>query len=229
MIMRKYQNNIKMVGVGGCGCGTINRIIAEGKIRGIQSIAINTDQYALLQSEAHVKIRIGGNGIIECSDPGVGRRAAESCAAEIARYIEGADIVFLVAGMGGNTGTGAAPIVAQITKELGILTIGFVMKPFTFEGNKRTRNAERGICELLKVADSLVIIKNDKLLERIGAGASIIEAFELSDDVVRQGVIRIADFLLTHRSKDLRLEDIRKIIRDSLMQGCMSEVFDKDC
>ena len=181
---------IKVVGVGGAGNNAINRMIESG-IKSVEFIAVNTDRQDLLKSKASTKIQIGEKltrGLGAGANPDIGAQAAEESKSEIAEVLRGADMVFVTAGMGGGTGTGAAPIVAATAKELGILTIGVVTKPFTFEGKKRLNQAERGIENLKDKVDTLVVIPNDKLLQIIDRKTSIVEAFKRADDVLRQGV-----------------------------------------
>lgn len=188
---------IKVVGVGGGGNNAVNRMIATN-IRGVEFIVINTDKQALLQSSAEIKIPIGekitkGHGA--GADPSVGQRAAEENVEEITNAIKGADMVFITAGMGGGTGTGAAPVVAKIAKELGILTIGIVTKPFSFEGKRRMEAAERGIAEMRQNVDSLVIIPNERLKQISETRITLANAFAEADDVLRRGAQAISDLI----------------------------------
>ena len=188
---------IKVIGVGGAGNNAVNRMIEEG-IKGVDFIAVNTDRQALTKSKAGTKIQIGEKitrGLGAGANPDIGAQSAEENKSEIAETLRGADMVFVTAGMGGGTGTGAAPIVAQAAKEMGILTIGVVTKPFTFEGKKRLSQAERGIESLKGKVDSLVVIPNDKLLQVIDRKTSINEAFRMADDILRQGVQGISDLI----------------------------------
>ena len=182
---------IKVVGVGGAGNNAVDRMIESG-IKGVEFIAVNTDRQQLVQkSKAGTKIQIGEKitkGLGAGANPDIGAQAAEENKSEIEEALRGADMVFVTAGMGGGTGTGAAPMVAGIAKEMGILTIGVVTKPFTFEGKKRLSQADRGIESLKSKVDTLVIIPNDKLLQIIDRKTSIMEAFNMADDVLRQGV-----------------------------------------
>ena len=181
---------IKVIGVGGAGNNAINRMIESG-IKGVEFIAVNTDNQALQRSKASKLTRGLGAG----ANPDIGAQAAEESKSEVAEALRGADMVFVTAGMGGGTGTGAAPIVAATARELGILTIGVVTKPFTFEGKKRLTQAERGVTALKEKVDTLVVIPNDKLLQIIDRRTSIIEAFKMADDVLRQGVQGISDLI----------------------------------
>ena len=181
---------IKVIGIGGAGNNAVNRMVDSG-IKGVEFIAVNTDRQALLLSKAPSKIQIGEKitrGLGAGANPDIGAQAAEESKTEIAEALRGADMVFVTAGMEGGTGTGAAPIVAACAKEMGILTIGVVTKPFTFEGKKRLSQAERGIESLKGKVDTLVVIPNDKLLQVIDRKTSIVEAFKMADDVLRQGV-----------------------------------------
>ncbi len=181
---------IKVIGVGGGGGNAVNRMIDAG-LRGVEFIAINTDKQALYLSKAETKIQIGEKltkGLGAGANPEIGKKAAEESREEIERIIKGADMIFITSGMGGGTGTGAAPVVAEIAKELGILTVGVVTKPFTFEGRKRMAHAEMGIEELKKHVDALITIPNDRLLQVVEKKTSMIDAFKLADDVLRQGV-----------------------------------------
>lgn len=193
---------IKVVGVGGGGSNAVNRMIDAG-LKGVEFIAINTDKQALMLSNAAQKIQIGEKltkGLGAGANPEIGQKAAEESREIILNSIKGSDMVFITAGMGGGTGTGAAPIVAEAAKELGILTVGVVTKPFTFEGRKRILQAEEGIKELKGKVDTLVIIPNDRLLQIAEKKTSIIEAFTMADDVLRQGVQGISDLIAVPRS-----------------------------
>jgi len=202
---------IKVIGVGGAGNNAVNRMIDAG-IKGVDFIAVNTDRQALQQSKANTKIQIGEKitrGLGAGANPDIGAQSAEESRSEVAEILRGADMVFVTAGMGGGTGTGAAPIVASTAKEMGILTIGVVTKPFTFEGKKRLSQAERGI-ESLK--DTLVVIPNDKLLQIIDRKTSIIEAFKMADDVLRQGVQGISDLIAVPGLVNLDFADVKTIM-----------------
>jgi len=188
---------IKVVGVGGGGNNAVDRMIEDG-LDGVEFISVNTDSQQLVDSKSPVKIQIGEKltrGLGAGANPDIGAQAAEESRTELAEALRGADMVFVTAGMGGGTGTGAAPIVAGTAKEMGILTIGVVTKPFTFEGKKRLAQAERGIESLKGKVDTLVVIPNDKLLQVIDRKTSIIEAFRMADDVLRQGVQGISDLI----------------------------------
>jgi len=210
---------IKVIGVGGAGNNAINRMIESG-IKGVEFIAVNTDRQALQISKASTRIQIGEKltrGLGAGANPDIGLQAAEESKAEIAEVLRGADMVFVTAGMGGGTGTGAAPIVAATAKELGILTIGVVTKPFTFEGKKRLNQAERGISNLKDKVDTLVVIPNDKLLQIIDRKTSIVEAFKMADDVLRQGVQGISDLISVPGLINLDFADVKTVMLNTGM------------
>jgi cell division protein FtsZ len=205
---------IKVIGVGGAGNNAVNRMIDAG-IKGVDFIAVNTDRQALQTSKAKTKIQIGEKitrGLGAGANPDIGAQSAEESKAEVAEVLRGADMVFVTAGMGGGTGTGAAPIVAGAAKEMGILTIGVVTKPFTFEGKKRLSQAERGIESLKGKVDTLVVIPNDKLLQIIDRKTSIIEAFKMADDILRQGVQGISDLIAIPGLVNLDFADVKTIM-----------------
>ena len=211
--------NIKVIGVGGAGNNAVNRMIDAG-IKGVEFIAVNTDRQALQLSKASAKIQIGEKitrGLGAGANPDIGAQSADESKSEIAEVLRGADMVFVTAGMGGGTGTGAAPVVAQAAKEMGILTIGVVTKPFTFEGKKRLSQAERGIESLKSKVDTLVVIPNDKLLQIIDRKTSIIEAFRMADDVLRQGVQGISDLIAVPGLINLDFADVRTIMLNTGM------------
>lgn len=210
---------IKVVGVGGGGNNAVNRMIATN-IRGVEFIVINTDKQALLQSSAEIKIPIGekitkGHGA--GADPSVGERAAEENLEEITNAIKGADMVFITAGMGGGTGTGAAPVVAKVAKELGILTIGIVTKPFSFEGKRRMEAAERGIAEMRQNVDSLVIIPNERLKQISETRITLANAFAEADDVLRRGAQAISDLINNPGFVNLDFADVTAVMQNA---GC---------
>lgn len=210
---------IKVIGVGGAGNNAVNRMIESG-VKGVDFIAVNTDRQALQKSKASTKIQIGEKitrGLGAGANPDIGAQSAEESKAEVAEVLRGADMVFVTAGMGGGTGTGAAPIVAQAAKEMGILTIGVVTKPFTFEGKKRLSQAERGIESLKGKVDSLVVIPNDKLLQVIDRKTSIIEAFKMADDILRQGVQGISDLISITGEVNLDFADVKTIMLNTGM------------
>ena len=205
---------IKVVGVGGGGSNAVNRMI-EASLKGVQFIAINTDKQALYNSRAEYKIQIGEKltrGLGAGANPEIGSKAAEESRDDVYQALQGADMVFITAGMGGGTGTGAAPIIAEIAKEMGILTVGVVTKPFTFEGKRRMTHAERGIEELRKRVDTLVTIPNDRLLEVVDKRTSIVEAFKIADDVLKQGVQGITDLIAIPGLVNLDFADVKTIM-----------------
>jgi len=208
---------IRVIGVGGGGNNAVNRMIAAG-LRGVEFIAINTDKQALFLSKANTKIQIGDKltkGLGAGANPEIGEKAANESKDEIAQAIKGADMVFVTAGMGGGTGTGAAPVVAQIAKEMGILTVGVVTKPFMFEGRKRMQHAERGIEALKSTVDTLVTIPNDRLLQVAEKKTSIVDAFKIADDVLRQGVQGISDLIAVPGLVNLDFADVKTIMLDT--------------
>ena len=208
--------NIKVIGIGGGGNNAVNRMVAAN-ITSAEFVAINTDKQALLMSKATHRIQIGEKltrGLGAGADPEVGQKAAEESKAVITEMLKGCDLVFITAGMGGGTGTGAAPVVAQIAKELDILTIAVVTKPFNFEGRKRMENAENGIANLKKFVDTLVVIPNDKLLKIVPKGTPIVEAFRCADDVLRQGIQGISDLIVTPSLINLDFADVKAIMKD---------------
>ncbi len=208
---------IKVIGVGGGGNNAVNRMI-ESNLSGVAFVAINTDKQALQTSNAEYKIQIGEKltkGLGAGADPKVGAKAAEESRDEIYQALQNNDMVFLTAGMGGGTGTGAMPVVAEIAKELGILTVGVVTKPFGFEGRTRMKNALIGIESLRKNVDTLVTIPNDRLLQVTGKNTSIIEAFNIADDVLKQGVKGIADLITVPGEINLDFSDVKTIMADS--------------
>ena len=205
---------IKVIGVGGAGNNAVDRMIEAG-IKGVDFIAVNTDKQQLKKSKAPTKIQIGEKitrGLGAGANPDIGAQSAEESRAEIAETLRGADMVFVTSGMGGGTGTGAAPIVASTAKEMGILTIAVVTKPFTFEGKKRLSQAERGIDALKGRVDTLVVIPNDKLLQIIDRKTSIIEAFKMADDILRQGVQGISDLIAIPGLVNLDFADVKTIM-----------------
>lgn len=207
---------IKVIGVGGGGCNAVNRMV-EAELKGVEFIAVNTDRQALNRCLSETKIQIGEKltrGLGAGANPEIGQKAAEETLDEITTLLEGADMVFLTAGMGGGTGTGAAPIIAKAAKDMGILTVGVVTKPFTFEGAKRRRQAELGIGFLKKYVDSLVIVPNDKLLANCEKNTSMIQAFKMADDVLRQGVQGISDLISEHALINVDFADVKSVMTD---------------
>ncbi|MGO0122029.1 cell division protein FtsZ [Desulfothermobacter acidiphilus] len=209
--------NIKVVGVGGAGSNAVNRMIAAG-VRGVEFVVINTDAQALAMSQSPYKLQIGAKltkGLGAGGNPEIGEKAAEESKEDIAAALRGADMVFVTAGMGGGTGTGAAPIVAALAKELGALTVGVVTRPFTFEGRKRQTQADNGIANLKERVDTLITIPNDRLLQVIDKNTSMVEAFRIADDVLRQGVQGISDLIAVPGLINLDFADVRTIMRDA--------------
>lgn len=207
---------IKVVGVGGGGNNAVDRMIEDG-LDGVEFISVNTDSQQLVDSKSPVKIQIGEKltkGLGAGGNPDIGERSAEETQEEVAQALKGADMVFITAGMGGGTGTGAAPKIASISKEMGILTVGVVTKPFNFEGKKRMANAERGIMELKKNVDTLVIIPNQRLMGIIDKKTTLTEAFKKVDEVLRQGVQGIADLISKPGVINLDFADVRTIMAD---------------
>ena len=207
---------IKVVGVGGGGCNAVNRMIAEG-LHGIEFIAINTDAQALLKSQAQTRVRIGDKstrGLDAGGNPEVGQAAAEESAEELYEVLKGADMVFVTAGLGGGTGTGAAPVVAQIAKEIGALTIGVVTRPFAFEGAHRAKSAEVGAQKLKDHADTLIVIPNDRLLQIVNKNIGLNDAFRMADDVLRQGIQGISELITIPGLINLDFADVRTIMSE---------------
>jgi cell division protein FtsZ len=205
---------IKVIGVGGGGNNAVNRMI-ESQLKGVQFVAINTDKQALFTSKAEYKIQIGDKltrGLGAGANPDIGKKAAEESRDDISQALQGADMVFVTAGMGGGTGTGAAPVVAQIAKEMGILTVGVVTKPFTFEGKRRMQHAEMGIEQLKDKVDTLVTIPNDRLLQVAEKKTSIMDAFKIADDVLKQGVQGISDLIAVPGLVNLDFADVKTIM-----------------
>lgn len=213
----EHYATIKVIGVGGGGCNAVDRMI-ESAVQGIEFIAVNTDNQCLQRSKAQIRIQIGEKvtrGLGAGANPEIGQKAAEESVEEIEHAIEGTDMLFITAGMGGGTGTGAAPVVAQIARKLGILTVGVVTKPFRFEGARRMQNAERGIRELEQYVDSLVIVPNDKLLEIASDDTSVDEAFGMADRVLRYGVSSISDLVAVPGMINLDLADVRRVMTNA--------------
>lgn len=207
---------IKVIGVGGGGSNAVNRMIDEG-IQGVEFIIANTDAQALKNAKAPTRVRLGDKltrGLGAGGDPEVGRKAAEESADELYKVMQGADMVFVTAGMGGGTGTGAAPVVAQIAKESGALTIGVVTRPFTFEGGRRLSSAEAGIGKFKEHADTLIAIPNDRLLQIADKRASLQDAFRLADDVLHQGIQGISELITIPGLINLDFADVRAIMSE---------------
>ncbi len=214
---RTGMATIKVVGVGGAGNNGVNRMVENG-LKSVEFISVNTDRQQLNVSKASKKIQIGEKltrGLGAGANPEVGKCSAEESKSEIAEALKGADMVFVTAGMGGGTGTGAAPIVAEVSKEMGILTVGVVTKPFPFEGKRRMMQAEAGIEELRQNVDTLIIIPNEKLLQVVEKQTSIMDAFKMSDDVLRQGVQGISDLITITGLVNLDFADVKTIMLDA--------------
>jgi len=209
--------SIKVVGVGGSGGNAVQRMISA-KLRGVEFVAINTDNQALANNDAPIKIQIGKDttrGLGAGADPEMGRKAIEENKDEVYEALKGADMVFVTCGMGGGTGTGAAPFVAEISKELGSLTVAVVTKPFSFEGHRRRKVAELGIAELKDKVDTLITIPNDRLLQVIDKKTSLFDAFGVVDDVLRQGVQSISDLITLHGIINVDFADVKAIMQDA--------------
>ena len=205
---------IKVIGVGGGGNNTVNRMIEHG-VEGIDFIAVNTDTQALNLSKAEVKIQIGeklARGLGAGANPEVGKKAAEESKEQIKDALQGADMVFVTAGMGGGTGTGAAPVIAQIAKELGALTVGVVTRPFTFEGRKRSTQASGGVSAMKEAVDTLIVVPNDRLLEIVDKSTPMLEAFREADNVLRQGIQGISDLIAVPGLINVDFADVKTIM-----------------
>ncbi|MEP7285423.1 MAG: cell division protein FtsZ [Chloroflexota bacterium] len=216
MLISDNFATIKVIGVGGGGGNAVNRMIEEG-LAGVEFITINTDAQSLLLSKARNRVRIGDKltrGLGAGGNPEIGRKAAEESADELYEVLRGADMVFITGGMGGGTGTGAAPVVAQVAKELGALTIGVVTRPFTFEGSRRLASAEMGIEDLKSKVDTLIVIPNDRLLQIVDKRASLNDAFRIADDVLRQGIQGISELITVPGLINLDFADVRTIMSE---------------
>lgn len=208
---------IKVVGVGGAGGAAVNRMVESG-VKGIEFIAVNTDAQDLHHSKANIKLHIGRDttkGLGAGADPSIGQKAAEESRDEIKKSLEGTDMVFITLGAGGGTGSGAAPIVAEIARELDILTVAFATKPFVFEGDRRRRNSEFAIHNLRQHVDTLVVIPNDRLLQTIDRKTPLPDAFKIADDVLRQGVQGISDLITVHGIINLDFADVKAIMANA--------------
>ncbi len=206
---------IKVIGVGGGGCNAVNSMI-DSNVNSAEFIAVNTDNQALLLSKADNRLQIGAmltKGLGAGSNPDVGEAAAEESKAEIAQILEGTDLLFIAAGMGGGTGTGAASVIARIAREMGILTVAVVTKPFSFEGKVRNANANKGLANLRKYVDTLVVIPNDRLLQFLPAQTGVLEAFKYADDMLKQGIIGIVDLIATPSLINLDFADVDTVMR----------------
>lgn len=207
---------IKVVGVGGGGSNAVNRMIRAG-LKGVEFVAVNTDIQALALSEAPAKVPIGTQltrGLGAGANPEIGEKAAEESRRELAEVLKGADMVFVTAGMGGGTGTGASPIIAEVAREQGALTVAVVTKPFSFEGRRKMQQAERGVARLREKVDTLITIPNDRLLQVVDRHTSIVEAFRIADDVLRQGVQGISDLIAIPGLINLDFADVRTIMSE---------------
>ncbi|SER63568.1 cell division protein FtsZ [Salipaludibacillus aurantiacus] len=207
---------IKVIGVGGGGSNAVNRMIENG-LQGVDFIAVNTDAQALHLSKAEEKLQLGGKltrGLGAGANPEIGKKAAEESREQLEEHLTGADMVFITAGMGGGTGTGAAPVIAEIAKEAGALTVGVVTRPFTFEGRKRMVQASNGIAALKDKVDTLIVIPNDRLLEIVDKNTPMLEAFREADNVLRQGVQGISDLIATPGLINLDFADVKAIMSE---------------
>jgi cell division protein FtsZ len=212
-----YLAVIKVVGVGGGGTNAVNRMVDAG-VSGVEFIAVNTDAQALQMADADVKIQVGSDatrGLGAGADPSVGHAAAQESRDELKDALKGADMVFVTAGEGGGTGTGGAPILAELGHEIGALTVGVVTRPFSFEGRKRADQAEHGIEQLRERVDTLIVIENDRLLQVVEKRTSIVDAFRMADDILRQGVQGITDLITVPGLVNLDFADVRTIMRDA--------------
>lgn len=212
-----YQAVIKVVGVGGGGVNAVNRMIESG-LRGVEFIAVNTDAQALLMSDADTKLDVGRDltrGLGAGADPSIGRKAAEDHEDDIREALDGADMVFVTAGEGGGTGTGAAPVVARVARELGALTIGVVTRPFAFEGRRRATQADDGVKNLREAVDTLIVIPNDRLLQIADRGISVVDAFKQADQVLLQGVQGITELITTPGLINVDFNDVKSVMQDA--------------
>jgi cell division protein FtsZ len=214
---RPYVTTIKVVGVGGAGTNAVNRMVDSG-IRGVEFIAINTDTQGLEVCDADVKIHIGQeitHGLGGGADPEIGRQAMEASRDQVKQALRGADLVFVTAGEGGGTGTGAAPVISSVAREIGALAVAIVTRPFSFEGTKRERQAMDGIDLLRSVADTVIVIPNDRLLQVVEHNTSVVDAFRFADDILRQGVQGITDLMTVPGLINLDFADVRTIVQDA--------------
>ena len=207
------KTNIRVVGVGGAGGNAVQHMIRRG-VQGVEFICMNTDAGALQRSKAEVNLQLGATGLGAGAKPEVGQTSAQEAKARIADALQGAHMVFITAGMGGGTGTGAAPVVAQIAKEMGILTVGVVSKPFDFEGAKRSKVAEDGAHELEQHVDSLIVVLNEKLFEVMGEDAEMHTAFSAADDVLHNAVAGIAEIINEHGLINVDFEDVKTVMSE---------------
>jgi cell division protein FtsZ len=215
-VQNENYAQIRVIGVGGGGVNAVNRMIAEG-MRGVEFIAVNTDAQALMLAQSPKRVRIGDKltrGLGAGSNPEIGEKAAEESSDDLYEALKGSDMVFVTAGMGGGTGTGASPIVARVAKEVGALTIGVVTRPFTFEGGKRSKAAEAGIAQLKEHVDTLIVIPNDRLLEIVDKRANLQQAFRVADDVLRQGIQGISELITVPGLINLDFADVKTIMSE---------------
>ena len=219
MDQNEFKTNsavIRVMGVGGGGCNAVNSMIDSG-VKSAEFYAVNTDNQALMLSKSDNCIQIGAiltKGLGAGSDPNIGEAAAEESKDEIAEVLKGTDLLFIAAGMGGGTGTGAASVIARIARELGVLTVAVVTKPFSFEGRVRNENAKKGIANLKKYVDTLVVIPNDKLLQSLPGNVGVLEAFKVADDMLKQGIIGIVDLIATPSLINLDFADVNTVMRN---------------
>ncbi len=216
MEMEQFAS-IKVVGIGGGGSNAVNRMIAAG-LKGVDFIAVNTDAQALYLANAGTKLQIGEKltkGLGAGANPDIGRQAAEESRDDIEHVLKGADMIFITAGMGGGTGTGAAPIIAEVARELGALTVGVVTRPFSFEGRTRQKQAAEGIARIKDNVDTLIVIPNDRLMKVVEKNTPILEAFRIADDVLRQGVQGISDLIAVPGLINLDFADVRTIMSET--------------
>jgi cell division protein FtsZ len=205
---------IKVIGVGGGGSNAVDRMVNDG-VQGVEFITVNTDWQALQHSRADVRIRIGDKltkGLGSGGNPVIGQKAAEETTEEIYEHLKGSDMVFITAGMGGGTGTGAAPVIASIAQDLGMLTVGVVTRPFTFEGNHRRKTADQGIEQLKPMVDTLITIPNDRLLQTASKNTSVLQAFQMADSVLRQGIQGISDVITQRGLINVDFADVKAIM-----------------
>jgi len=215
-VQNENYAQIRVIGVGGGGVNAVNRMISEG-MRGVEFIAVNTDAQALMLAQPPKRVRIGDKltrGLGAGSNPEIGEKAAEESSDDLYEALKGSDMVFVTAGMGGGTGTGASPIVARVAKEVGALTIGVVTRPFTFEGGKRSKAAEAGIAKLKEHVDTLIVIPNDRLLEIVDKRANLQQAFRVADDVLRQGIQGISELITVPGLINLDFADVKTIMSE---------------
>ncbi len=217
MIMQEQPASIKVIGAGGAGNNAVNRMI-EVDLKGVEFIAVNTDAQALVKTEAQTRLQLGEKltkGLGAGANPEIGQQAAEESREEIMAMLEGSDMVFITAGMGGGTGTGSAPVIASCAKELGALTVAFVTKPFSFEGKKRKLQAEEGIARLKECVDAIIVIPNDRLLQVSEKRTTLKDAFNISNDVLRQGVQGISDLIAVPGEINVDFADVKSVMKET--------------